>query len=234
MSPGPAASSSSRWPGWSEQLLDHPGRHRHSELADRCGPPPIRRRPAPSARGSPLAARRGRATGSRRSVGSLAALREAARDLAEGALDLGCSAASGRSPSAPRRRSGASRSTAALDLGPALGGMSACANGFQISRTNSSTNERDTESLWRSMSSSTASALRARSRAPRPRRRCSAATGSGPRSGRRRPEPASPSLLRPRSTSGPCRGRPESAGRARSRVSVSPRLGRCAAPPAPA
>ena len=69
---------------------------------------------------------------------------------------------------------GPSRSTACSISGQRSAGMSACANGFQTSCTNSSTNERETESQWRSMSSRTASALRSEI----PRATTSSATAS--------------------------------------------------------
>ena len=139
VSPGPAASSSTRWPGCSARCVDHPRRDRHAQLADAVGAPaPTGRRALP-----PLAASRpARSSGiARRLTGAtlrLAAARRSRRTRPRS----GRSSAAGRSPAAPRRPAGAAARSASSISGQRSGGMSACWNGFHTSPRNSFTNER--------------------------------------------------------------------------------------------
>ena len=167
------------------ELLDHPGRHRHPELAHALrAPAPPGRGPLPPSRISARSAS-GSVTPGDLLLRSLSALRQAARDLLN-APSIWLLRRRWKIAITASDATGPSRCTACSISGHRSAGMSACANGFQISCRNSSTNDRDTESQWRSMSSSTDSALRARFRARPPPRRSPAATGWTPRTGRRR------------------------------------------------
>ena len=135
--------------GLQRELLDHPDRHGHPEVADR-------RRPRRPSRGASLPALEHLGVG----VGHQSLLlRQAARDLVERA-SICVLSRSWKIVISASEAAGRSRSIASSISGQRSAGMSACANGFHTSVMNSFTNERETESQWRWISAMTASAAR--------------------------------------------------------------------------
>ena len=162
VSPGPAASSSTRWPGWSPSALHHRHRHGHPPVADAARPPvPIRRRRSPTSRGWPRAAGRGRVGRSLPEViprGPLGRRGELLDALAEGRVDPARSSAGRRSPPARRWPRAAARAIVSSISAQRSVGIPAASNGSHTSRMNSDTNAPETASQCSSTSLNTVSA----------------------------------------------------------------------------